>query len=51
MDAVVLVHGLWMHGWVMKWMGMRLEDCAYMTEDGPRWFSEPSPSIDRPFVS
>ncbi|HVS97501.1 MAG TPA: Xaa-Pro peptidase family protein [Puia sp.] len=31
--------------------GMRLEDCAYMTEDGPRWFSEPSPAIDRPFAS
>ena len=31
--------------------GVRLEDCAYMTEDGPRWFSEPSPAIDRPFAS
>ncbi|HLZ89777.1 MAG TPA: Xaa-Pro peptidase family protein [Puia sp.] len=31
--------------------GIRLEDCAYMTEDGPRWFSEPSPSIDKPFAS
>ena len=31
--------------------GMRLEDCAYMTEDGPRWFSEPSPAVDRPFAS
>ena len=30
--------------------GIRLEDCAYMTEDGPRWFSEPSPAIDRPFA-
>ena len=30
--------------------GVRLEDCAYMTEDGPRWFSEPSPAIDRPFA-
>jgi len=30
--------------------GIRLEDCAYMTEDGPRWFSEPSPSIDQPFA-
>jgi Xaa-Pro dipeptidase len=29
--------------------GIRLEDCAYMTEDGPTWFSEPSPAIDRPF--
>jgi Xaa-Pro dipeptidase len=31
--------------------GIRLEDCAYMTEDGPRWFSTPSPSIDQPFAS
>jgi len=31
--------------------GVRLEDCAYMTEDGPRWFSEPSPAVDRPFAS
>jgi Xaa-Pro dipeptidase len=30
--------------------GIRLEDCAYMTEDGPRWFSQPSPSIGQPFM-
>jgi Xaa-Pro dipeptidase len=30
--------------------GIRLEDCAYMTEEGPRWFSEPSPAIDQPFA-
>ncbi len=30
--------------------GVRLEDCAYITEDGPRWFSKPSPSISNPFV-
>ena len=30
--------------------GIRLEDCAYMTEEGPKWFSEPSPAIDRPFA-
>lgn len=30
--------------------GIRLEDCVYMTESGPKWFSEPSPSIDQPFV-
>jgi Xaa-Pro dipeptidase len=29
--------------------GVRLEDCAYMTEDGPQWFSQPSPAIDHPF--
>jgi Xaa-Pro dipeptidase len=30
--------------------GVRLEDCAYMTADGPRWFSQPSPSIEHPFI-
>ena len=30
--------------------GMRLEDCAYMTADGPQWFSQPSPAIDQPFA-
>jgi Xaa-Pro dipeptidase len=29
--------------------GIRPEDCAYMTEEGPRWFSQPSAAIDRPF--
>ncbi len=29
--------------------GIRLEDHFYMTEQGPRWFTEPSPSIDDPF--
>ena len=29
--------------------GVRLEDCLYMTEAGPRWFSVPPPSIDDPF--
>ncbi|MEO1082200.1 MAG: Xaa-Pro peptidase family protein [Pseudomonadota bacterium] len=29
--------------------GIRLEDHFYMTEQGPRWFTEPSPSIDAPF--
>jgi Xaa-Pro dipeptidase len=29
--------------------GVRLEDCFYMTEDGARFFSKPSPSIDQPF--
>jgi Xaa-Pro dipeptidase len=28
--------------------GVRLEDCLYMTEAGPRWFSRPPPSIERP---
>ncbi|HEX8309171.1 MAG TPA: Xaa-Pro peptidase family protein [Allosphingosinicella sp.] len=28
--------------------GIRLEDCLYMTASGPRWFSTPPPSIDRP---
>jgi Xaa-Pro dipeptidase len=29
--------------------GIRLEDCFHMTETGPRWFSTPPSSIDRPF--
>ncbi len=31
--------------------GVRHEDCAYMTSEGPKWFSQPSPSIDKPFVA
>ncbi len=31
--------------------GVRLEDCFYMTEAGPRYFSMPPPSIDDPFGS
>jgi Xaa-Pro dipeptidase len=30
--------------------GIRLEDCIDMTEGGPKWFTEPSPSIDQPFA-
>lgn len=30
--------------------GIRLEDCLYMTDQGPKWFTEPSPAIDRPFA-
>jgi Xaa-Pro dipeptidase len=30
--------------------GVRLEDCFYMTEKGPRYFSRPPPSLDRPFA-
>lgn len=30
--------------------GIRLEDCAYMTEEGVKWFTQPSPSIDQPFA-
>lgn len=29
--------------------GIRLEDCWHMTENGPKFFSNPPPSIDRPF--
>ena len=29
--------------------GIRLEDCWYMTKAGPKFFSNPPPSIDRPF--
>jgi Xaa-Pro dipeptidase len=28
--------------------GVRLEDHAYISENGPRWFTEPSSSIDNP---
>jgi len=30
--------------------GVRLEDHFYMTDNGPRWFTEPSHSIDNPFA-
>lgn len=30
--------------------GIRLEDCFYMTPQGPRWFSVPPASIDQPFA-
>ena len=30
--------------------GVRLEDCIYMTDDGPRFFTPPSPSIEQPFA-
>ncbi|MFB9224803.1 M24 family metallopeptidase [Paracoccus cavernae] len=29
--------------------GIRLEDCAYMTDAGARWFTEPAHSFDDPF--
>ena len=28
--------------------GVRLEDCFHMTETGPKWFSQPSVSIEKP---
>jgi Xaa-Pro dipeptidase len=30
--------------------GIRLEDCLYITEQGLRFFTQPSPAIDRPFA-
>lgn len=30
--------------------GVRLEDHVYMTDEGPRWFTNPSPSIEQPFA-
>ena len=30
--------------------GVRLEDCMVITEDGPRFFTQPSPSITQPFA-
>jgi Xaa-Pro dipeptidase len=29
--------------------GVRMEDCVYMTEEGPKWFSQPATAIDKPF--
>jgi Xaa-Pro dipeptidase len=29
--------------------GVRLEDHFYMTEQGPKWFTNPSYAIDNPF--
>ncbi len=29
--------------------GVRLEDCAYMTDEGPKWFSPVAKSISEPF--
>ena len=29
--------------------GVRIEDCWHLTESGPRFFTQPPPSIDRPF--
>jgi len=29
--------------------GVRLEDHAYIADDGPRWFTEPSKTMDNPF--
>jgi Xaa-Pro dipeptidase len=29
--------------------GVRLEDCFHMTDAGPKWFSTPSPSLEKPF--
>jgi hypothetical protein len=30
--------------------GIRLEDCLYITESGAKFFTQPSPAIDRPFA-
>jgi Xaa-Pro dipeptidase len=29
--------------------GVRLEDCVYITNEGPKWFSQPAKSINEPF--
>jgi Xaa-Pro dipeptidase len=29
--------------------GVRMEDCVFMTAEGPKWFSEPAISITQPF--
>jgi Xaa-Pro dipeptidase len=30
--------------------GIRLEDCLYITPEGPRFFTKQSPSIEQPFA-
>ena len=30
--------------------GVRIEDCWHLTESGPKFFTKPPPSIDRPFA-
>jgi Xaa-Pro dipeptidase len=30
--------------------GIRLEDCLHITEEGARFFTQPSPAIDKPFA-
>jgi Xaa-Pro dipeptidase len=30
--------------------GIRLEDCLYITDSGAKFFTQPSPAIDRPFA-
>ena len=30
--------------------GVRIEDCWHLTENGPKFFTQPPPSIDRPFA-
>ena len=30
--------------------GVRLEDCMYMTQEGPRYFTQPSNSLESPFA-
>jgi Xaa-Pro dipeptidase len=30
--------------------GVRLEDDFYLTDEGPRYFTSPSPSIEEPFA-
>lgn len=39
-ETVVLVHGLWMHGWVMTLLALRLKSCGFHTVT----FSYPSMS-------
>ncbi|GAA0202599.1 hypothetical protein GCM10009123_07300 [Kangiella japonica] len=34
---------------IPKTLGVRLEDHFYMTDTGPKWFTEPSHSLDNPF--
>ena len=53
-DATVLAPGMCFSNEPMIVMpgkfGVRLEDHFYVTEQGAAWFTEPSPSVDRPFA-
>jgi len=35
--------------YIPRKFGVRLEDCFHMTTTGPKFFTQPPPSIDRPF--
>lgn len=34
--------------YIFEEFGVRLEDCIYMTKEGPQWFTQPPESLDNP---